>query len=202
MAGMTVALFATVISSCAKRYDGDVFAPKQSATCDDGELNQGEYRVDCGGPCAPCDIQKAYVGFLVDRTWDPSDDTNYTYVRSDYALSIPNGDVLSIIAVDTGNSKFDVNYSIDFDINVKWKGVHEIAPATGSYSDWTSFVGTVGLETGVIEITNKDTINGWISGKFKFNSKPEVWDPTLGPGHRVAIIQGEFVDLPLYPEVP
>ena len=197
-----MAFLASGIWSCAKRYDGHVFAPKQSATCDDGELNQGEYRVDCGGPCAPCDIQKAYVQFLVDRTWDPSDDTNYTYVRSDYAVAAYTGDYITIYGIDTATSKTSINYAINFDIDRNWKGVHEVAPALGSYTDLTTFVGTVNLETGVIEITNKDTINGWISGKFKFNSGPDVWDPTLGPGHRVAIIQGEFVDIPLYPPPP
>jgi len=31
------------------------FSCESSATCDDGILNQGEDRIDCGGPCPPCE---------------------------------------------------------------------------------------------------------------------------------------------------
>lgn len=35
-----------------------LFRPKPEATCFDGIKNQGEEKIDCGGPCLPCEKQR------------------------------------------------------------------------------------------------------------------------------------------------
>lgn len=180
--------------SCIKQYNTETYKPANSKSCGDGILNNGEYYVDCGGPCDPCPIGKPFVSFQADSTWLPSNPGNKP-VNSDYADVIMQGDYFYITSADTFGSKAE-SIGLSFAVNRNWGlGVHYADPMTGFETYYHrppgSLPGTVKMESGVITITNVDLVNGLMSGEFKFNSAPDVVT-----GNRVTIYNGIFKDIP------
>ncbi len=45
----------TIVECAVDAVRVDVYTCDDSGSCDDGLLNQGEARIDCGGPCDPCE---------------------------------------------------------------------------------------------------------------------------------------------------
>ncbi|MDP2934549.1 MAG: hypothetical protein Q8N59_02185 [bacterium] len=56
-----------------------IFRPKSKATCIDGIKNQGEERVDCGGPCNPCEKQREPLEIIYQKAI-PTVENNFDLV--------------------------------------------------------------------------------------------------------------------------
>jgi hypothetical protein len=198
------------LQSCVKEAPIDAYPPEQAVGCFDGIRNQGEYNIDCGGPCAPCKVGNPFITVTVDSTW--VNDTNKTdnrfwtpldvYVNDsvimDSLLISPNPDYVIIHAVEIMGRNPDQFIRLTFKIPKSLaEGVYEIKEMD-YYEAYESFPpginsGTFKLLHGVITITNRDDFNGYISGRFEFNSEPENFTKV-----RIALIDGEFRDIPLY----
>jgi len=63
-----------------------IFRPKPEATCFDGIKNQGEEKIDCGGPCLPCEKQKEPIAILKQKIISMPDN-NFDFVAE---VSNPN----------------------------------------------------------------------------------------------------------------
>ena len=208
---LTVICFSLLtLQSCGKEAPIDTFPPEQGVSCTDGIRNQGEYKIDCGGPCAPCEAGSPFITVTVDSTW--VNDTNKTdnrfwtpldvYVNDSVILDSlfisPNPNYVIIHAVDIMGRNPDQYIRLTFKIpkNLE-EGVHVINEID-YYEVYESFPpginsGTFKLLNGVITITNRDEFNGYISGRFEFNSEPENVTEV-----RISLIDGEFRDIPLY----
>jgi len=189
-------------TSCVVPDVTEGFPAVLSATCDDGILNQGEYEVDCGGPCPACITGDPFISVIIDstwfedssktsaRNWTPKElyfnyslDTNYVWVSAWGSYPYP----------DT-----NIGHQLQFRIpkNVG-RGVHEI-PITDPGEYYFSnplggnYIGEkVVFERGVITITNKDDVNGLITGEFEYICAP-------GTGElRTVLTDGKFEDVPL-----
>jgi len=179
--------FVLFIQSCVKPAYEEKYGPLTSKSCTDGVLNQGEYFIDCGGPCTPCALN-TFVNFkVIDSTWSIPNATDLQ-VNSNWETAIFSGDIITIQAVDT-----IMGIGLSFSIDKNWRGVHEIDsfPVTDLFFGLGYFVG---LEKGVISIKNVDEVNGYISGEFSFNCKPDT--NSVPYGKRLSILEGEFKDIP------
>lgn len=190
------------LTSCVVPDVTEKFPAEFSATCTDNVLNQGEYFVDCGGPCSPCGVGDPYISVTVDSTWfedsvktsfrvftpkvinvDVTSDTSFVWVSASGAYPPPND-------IQVHQLQFRIPRNLG-------RGVHEFPEADPNEYYETNPVGgnyigeRVNIEGGVIAITNIDNINGWVSGEFEFICAP-------GTGNfRTVLIEGEFRDIPL-----
>ena len=189
-------------TSCVVPDVTEQFPPALSATCFDNSLNQGEYFVDCGGPCAPCGVGDPYVSVTIDSTWFEDS------VKTSFRVFTPK-DISINLTIDTGFVWVTANgaypppndlqmHQLQFRIpKYLGRGVHEFPVADpGEYYESNPLGGNyigerVNIEGGVITITNIDQINGWVSGEFEYILAP-------GTGNvRTVLIEGEFRDIPL-----
>ena len=198
------------IVSCVKEAPIDIFPPGGNGSCFDLVKNQGEYGVDCGGPCAPCKIGNPFITVTVDSTWvHDSVKTEFRYWTPnnvfindstvlDSLFQIPvDPNYLIIHAVDIlGNDPLRyirLTFKIPKDIK---EGVHEIN-LMENYEIYESvppdtYSGTAKLLNGVITVTSRDERYGYISGRFEFNTEPvDLFK------YRIAFLDGEFIDIPL-----
>ncbi len=184
------ALIMVFVISCIKPAHEEEFGPLPSKSCTDGILNQGEYFVDCGGPCAPCPVN-SYINFVLDSTPWVHPDTNELFIKSvkDSVLFLDTSRV-RLFMIDAGVP----NNSLTFVIDGTWRGVRELDQSEISGVVTHSVIpGPLTLTSGVVTITNVDEVNNLISGEFKFNTEP-------GPDGRIWTIQdGEFRDQPIVP---
>jgi hypothetical protein len=197
------------IESCVKEGPIETYAPGGGGSCFDFVQNQGEYGVDCGGPCAPCTIEKPFLTVTVDSTWVHDSiktenrfwTPNDVYVNDSVMLDSfnisANVEYLIVHAVDIMGRNPDQFISLTFKIPKDLTlGVHEIS-VMESYEVYASeppdiYPGTAKLLNGVISITKRDDVYGYISGRFEFNT-----EPVDEYKYRVALIDGEFRDIPL-----
>jgi hypothetical protein len=56
-----------------------IFRPRPEATCFDGIKNQGEEKVDCGGPCLPCEKQREPLEMVYQKII-PTSENNFDLV--------------------------------------------------------------------------------------------------------------------------
>ena len=119
-------------------------------SCADGILNQGETGIDCGGPCGPCFPElKASVG---------SDPWNSTSRNA----SISGQGVLRIFGTDQLTS-ITLVYSGPFEQGVTYAGTSFVA----EYRDGTGNLFT-STGNGMIEFISFDTTARTVSGAFQF----------------------------------
>ena len=190
------------IESCVKEAPIETYPPGGSGgTCFDGLQNQGEYGIDCGGPCAPCAIDKPFLTVTVDSTW--VNDTVKTQNRfwtpkHIFVNDSVDAENLIVLAVDSFEHNKPQFISLMFKIprNLQ-RGVHAIDVMEGyeAYNSYTphKYPGTAKLLNGIITISKRDEVYGYISGYFEFNTYPvDVFK------YRIALIDGEFRDIPLY----
>ena len=187
---LSATLFLTmtiVMQSCIKPAHEEKFGPLDPKSCSDGNLNQGEYFTDCGGPCAPCGINTFVNYMVVDSTWSFPNGADIQ-VNSNWDTAVFDGDIIYISAIEA-----ILGININFSIDKSWRGVHAID--SFAVSDGYSGPGfIVGFETGVVTITNVDEVNGYISGEFSFNCIPS--EETANYGSRISILEGVFRDIP------
>lgn len=184
-------------ASCERTSPELPFPPEEPASCTDGQMNQDEYRVDCGGSsCFRCNLGFPSLYASIDSTWinDSLGNPIYYFFQPDYVVAqdtFPAGGV-NILAVDSlaapgqyimlsfrvekdsnNNVLSDIYYSDD------WEGVYGGATKNG--------IEFYKLEKGIVKITNTDTVNRVLSGTFEFvtEQQPE-W---------VGIDKGQFTDV-------
>ncbi len=63
-----------------------VSRPRPEATCFDGIRNQGEEKIDCGGPCPPCEKEREAIA-VVSQKLIPVSENNFDFVAE---VSNPN----------------------------------------------------------------------------------------------------------------
>lgn len=56
-----------------------IFRPRPEATCEDGIKNQGEEKIDCGGPCMPCEKEREPLEVVYEKII-PTSENNYDVV--------------------------------------------------------------------------------------------------------------------------
>lgn len=202
IAFLAIATF--TFEGCVKKALDEVAPPNTAPTCYDHILNQGEYRIDCGGPCFKCS-ELLDVTVTIDSTWLPDSVKtvnrfwNPQYINLDYDVDSLKIIVSATDTVTAGDPYFiNLIFSIDRDLK---KGVHEIN-SFATYERYTSYQpgvppGTVFLAEGIITITNRDEVHGLISGEFKYNALPQI-----GTGNIIVFKDGIFRDIPINPPKP
>jgi hypothetical protein len=200
LALISVSILAVV--SCVKEAPIDTYPPGDGGgSCYDGLQNQGEYGIDCGGPCIPCKIGDPFLTVTVDSTWiNDTVKTQFRYWTPKYIFVNDSIDKENLIihAVDTFEHAKPQFISLTFKIPKSFnRGVH----AVSDLEQYEAFVtyppniypGTAKLLNGIITITKRDDYYGYISGNFEFNTEPvDVYK------YRIALIDGEFRDIPIY----
>lgn len=197
-----IACIALLLASCVKDAFEELNPPNIPASCQDQILNNGEYRVDCGGPCPACDVGDPAISVTIDSTWREESEKKEQRFWTGRYISLAYQDSLIIVtASDTFVSGDPQHITLRFVINgALEKGVHEIPLMPGYYVSSPPGgpgAGTVLLNNAVIKITNKDEVNRFISGEFEINSMPEQ-----ATGNLVVFMDGQFTDIPLDPPLP
>ena len=172
-------VFATIYVGCKKEDSSEKFPPNTVPTCNDGILNQGEYKIDCGGPCNDCNLIPT-MSAVIDSFWVDTSMRGPGLWAADtmYAEESELGDELFIIGNDTGSSK-----AIAF--------VHNQAFQRGVYI-YEDIEGTTfgcELSDGIVEFTAFDPVKKTISGTFSFNCIGH------SSGKKERIINGKFEDI-------
>ncbi|MEQ8324107.1 MAG: DUF6252 family protein [Vicingaceae bacterium] len=198
-AAMVLTIAAVALNSCVKEGPVETYPAVEGASCTDKIQNGTEYKVDCGGPsCAPCEVGNPALTVTVDSTWIiDSNKTQNRFWTARYVQvnNTTDPDNIIVIASDTfpNNSGF-ISMAFKIPRSLE-RGVYEVSNLE-TYERYVSFApgvtpGSARLQSGVISITSRDDVNGYISGKFEFISEPV--DPFL---YRVALLDGEFIDVP------
>lgn len=202
IAFLAIATF--TFEGCVKKALDEVAPPNTAPTCDDRILNQGEYRTDCGGPCPRCNTFLDFT-VTVDSTWlSDSAKTANRFWNPKYINLNYDFDSLKIIISATDSlvpgDPYFINLIFAIDRDLK-KGVHEIE-SFASYERYSAYQpvgasGMVSFADGIVTITNRDEVNGLISGEFKINSQPQS-----GTGYIIVFKDGVFTDIPINPPEP
>ncbi len=185
-----------IIVACTKAEETTPDHPANPpASCNDGILNQGEYKVDCGGPCSNCS-KSVSMKIEVDSIW-LADSVNtrggWEADKIYFSDSIYDGDFY-FAAID---SQFNAQhhyrglYFIIDSLYPEVRGIYEFQDIEGFYTHFILNPGTAELSSGIVKVTNADTVNKLISGSFEFHTEPFGID-----NYRVEIIEGAFNDLP------
>ena len=167
----------TYFVACDKEDSSEQYPPDAVASCSDGLLNQGEFKVDCGGPCDSCKLFPKMTAFI-DSFWIPDTQRG----PQTFTASIAWGDFTSggvrVNGVDTNNGQ-----SITFVHNQAFKrGVYLYDDIDGE--SWgCDFV------DGVVEITAFDTVKSTLSGTFSFNCIGRI------SGKKERVLDGIFEDI-------
>jgi hypothetical protein len=174
-----LALIGVLYVACSKEDSSEKFPPNTVATCADGLLNQGEFRVDCGGPCDTCAL-KPKMTAVIDSFWlpDTAKGSGAFAAHVMYAYRSLGSNHLEIYGVDT-----NLNASINF---VHTQGLNR---GVYFYDDIEGKVFDCELLDGLVEITAIDKKAGAVSGTFSFNC--------LGgsSGKKERVINGHFEDI-------
>ena len=191
--GFTVS---AVVWSCGKAEETTPEHPANlAASCNDGILNQGEYKVDCGGPCAKCG-KSVSMKIEVDSIWLPDSVNTRGGWEADkiYFSDSIFDNSFYFYAID---SQFNAQhhyrglYFVIDSLYPEVRGIYEFQDILGFYTHFIIDPGTVDLSSGIVKITNADTVNKLVSGTFEFHTEPFGID-----NYRVEIIDGTFSDLP------
>lgn len=194
---LLVPVLGILLFACIKPHYEEEYPAVKTDLCSDNIFNNGEYFTDCGGPCAPCASGDPVVSFQADSTWLP-DNPNNKVVNCDYSAIAFTQDFIIVTAGDTFGSKSQ-SIALNFTIQRDWGlGVHVADSMLGQeyyyHNPPNNPPGQVFLSSGTVSITNIDTVNNLMAGRFEFNSQPSTVT-----GYRVAIINGFFKDVPIKP---
>ena len=194
----TAILAAMVLFACVKDAPIETYPAVENSSCADKIQNQDEYKVDCGGPnCAPCKIEKSVITATIDSTWVL--DSNKTENRFWEATKLfiddtTSASYVSIAATSLYGSPGDSIHLRFLLPKGLGRGVHIVDTIPlGFYISKppNKSSSTFPIEKGVFTITDVDKINGWVTGKFEFNTGPEL--STL---LRVDVLDGQMIDIP------
>lgn len=174
---LLVGFSATLYVACSKEDSSEKHPPYAVPTCSDGIQNQGEFHIDCGGPCAECQLIP-HMSATIDSFWVDTANRGSGYWEADTIGAYSNGSSLLILGVDTNSLK-----SIAFTHTKEFRrGVYVYEDIDGQ---------TFGCELldGIVEFTAFDTINRTVSGQYSFNCLGHI------SGKKERIINGKFIDI-------
>jgi hypothetical protein len=164
-------------AACKKEDSSEKFPPSTIASCSDGLLNQGEFKVDCGGPCDSCLLLPSLTA-VVDSFWLPDTSKGDGFFGADVINGYVIGSSIEVIGQDT-NTGLSIRFVHNKDLK---RGVY-------FYDDIEGEVFSCDLLDGLVEITAFDKRYKTISGNFSFNC--------LGgtSGKKERVINGHFADV-------
>lgn len=167
----------TAYIGCSKEDSSEKHPPNGVPTCGDGIMNQGEFRVDCGGPCSPCALAPS-MSATIDSFWvDPSvRGSGYWEADSLRSYAEPGGFFLEGLHISSAK-KISFTHTQGLE-----RGVY-------IYDDIDGATFGCELMDGIVEIIAVDKVKRTVSGNFSFNC--------LGnsSGKKERIIDGKFRDI-------
>lgn len=140
--------------------------------CYDGILNQGEFDIDCGGPCPPC--QPKLTAKVNGMNWESQGSVT----------SQINGTGTSIL-ISSGNSNSNMSliYTGPF-VTGTFNLSGALYTITATSTNYTT-------NTGTITFTQWDNIENQVFGTFSFKAFE-----TNGSGDSVMVTNGKFSNVP------
>ncbi len=151
----------------------DIGISKEVPNCFDNIQNQGEFAVDCGGPCRGC--QSTMNANIDGVAWESEGGVT----------SIINGNSILILS-GNGTSNLSLIYTGPFE--------------TGTYNLGSASYSVTTPQTNYISNTGTITFYEWneeeeqVSGTFSFNAFEST-----GSGDTIRVTQGQFLFVPYQP---
>lgn len=140
-----IAAFGLVISGCNK---------SENSTCNNGQLDDNETEIDCGGRCEPCPPAASLSATLLGYNYNASAANGYYQ-----------GSALQITSSGTGGAAITFSF-VGTTLNSK-------LPITSGifYTNPSNFYNFELADTGSVVLTEHDDVRKIISGRFSFSSR-------------------------------